>query len=46
MSAASLTALVAAIAGLITAVGGVIAVIRHVNGPAHQDGTQTPQAHP
>jgi len=37
MSAGAITALVGAFAALVTAVGGVIAVVRHVNGPQHTD---------
>lgn len=36
MSAASLTALVTAITGLVAAAATLAGVIRHVKGPAHQ----------
>jgi hypothetical protein len=35
MSVASLTALVAGLTALAGAVGGIIAMIKHVNGPSH-----------
>lgn len=37
MSTGALAALVTAITGLVAAVGGVLAVIRHVNGPQHTE---------
>jgi len=33
---AELPAILTAVAGLATAVAGLVAVIRHINGPAHQ----------
>ena len=36
MSPAALTALITALVTLVTAIGGVIALFRHVNGPAHK----------
>ena len=36
MSTAGLTALISALASLLVAAGGVVALIKHVNGPAHK----------
>lgn len=46
MDATQIAAVVSAVTALVTAIGGVIAVIRHVSGPAHnppsQNGPTTP----
>lgn len=46
MDAASIAALAGAITALVTAIAGVIAVVRHVNGPQHTDVTPPLTPHP
>jgi len=37
MDAGTVAALIGGITALVTAIGGVIAIVRHVNGPQHTD---------